>query len=261
MHVLVALFYPHLPLLLATRLRKAHALGTAVRFLSMASKVESNKDPDVCVDTPEDLLQLLSDTTIYVDQDGDLLLVVGLGTESRTFCTSSKVMRLASPVWRAMLSPEHGFQESSPGTNVITLPEDDVHSIFIVLLASHVRFQEVPRSITFKQLVSLCEVCDKYDCISVLQPWLSGWLALYEHSVSEPGWEEWSFIAWVVGDEAIFKQATDWIILTSSKLSTGDWRNELSENLEGRLPSTLAGEFHLPIYRPLKMQVPPTYGS
>ena len=212
----------------------------------MASKVESNKHPDVCVDTPKNLLQLLSDTTIYVDQAGDVVLVVGLGTESRTFCVSSRVMRLANPVWRAMLSPEHGFQESSPGTNVITLPEDDVHSIFIVLLASHVRFQEIPKLISFKQLVSLCEVCDKYDCISVLQPWLPGWLALYKHSVTEPGWEEWSFIAWVVGDEAIFKKATDWIILTSCKFSTGGWRNELSESLEGRLPSTIAGELLSP---------------
>lgn len=216
----------------------------------MESKVESKKDTEVSVDTPENLLQLLSDTTIYVDQDGDFDLVVGLGTESRTFCVSSKVMCLASPVWRAMLSLEHGFQESSPGTNVITLPEDDVLSIFIVLLASHVRFQEIPGSVTFKQLVNLCVVCDKYDCISVLQPWLSGWLALYKQDVMIPGWEEWAFIAWVVGDEAIFEQATDYIIVTSiTMFDSDDLRNELSEKLEGKIPSALASKSHFLIHR------------
>ena len=216
--------------------------------------MEPKKDTDTCVHTPENLLQLLSDTTIYIDQDGDLDLVVGLGTESRTFCVSSKVMRLASPVWRAMLSPEHGFQESSPATNVITLPEDDVLSVFVVLLASHMRFQEIPGSVTFKQLVNLCVVCDKYDCISGLQPWLPGWLALYKESVAEPGWEEWSFVAWVVGDEAIFEQVTNNIILTSSIIGeSGEWKNELGGKLEEKVSSALAGEYLLPIHRSSKM--------
>ena len=116
--------------------------------------------------------KLLAHGTIYVDPDGDLDLIVGLGDCSRTFCVSSKSMRLASPVWRAMLRSDYGFKEANDTTKTITFPEDDVVAFFIVLLAIHLRYQEIPKSLDHKELLNLCIFCDKYDTVSVLQPWL-----------------------------------------------------------------------------------------
>ena len=54
-------------------------------------------------------LDLLIASTVYVDPDGDLTLLVGNGARKATFCVSSKVMRLTSPVWRAMLRIDYGM--------------------------------------------------------------------------------------------------------------------------------------------------------
>ena len=56
------------------------------------------------------LIYLFSESTIYMDPNGDLDLVVGLAKNLRTFRVSSAMMGQASPVWRSMLT--NGFKES-----------------------------------------------------------------------------------------------------------------------------------------------------
>ena len=59
-------------------------------------------------------LHLRTGSTVYVDPDGDLTLLVGNGDDMATFCVSSKVMRLTSPVWRAMLRTHYGMYILEP---------------------------------------------------------------------------------------------------------------------------------------------------
>ena len=133
--------------------------------------------------------------TVPIDPNGDLTLIVGIDDEARTFCVSSNAMRLASPVWRAMLSPQNGFKEATSGE--ITFPDDDPQALLVVLLACHLRFQDIPEQLKFTDLVNLCVLCDKYDCVTLLRPWLSAWMASWKSSVGKTGYEGWVFIAWV----------------------------------------------------------------
>lgn len=136
-----------------------------------------------------------SGATIPIDPNGELNLIVGIGDEARTFRVSSHAMRLASPVWRAMLSSHNGFKEASD--EEITFPDDNPQAVFIVLVACHLRFQDVPEQLEFTELVNLCVLCDKYDCVSILRPWLSAWMAPWKSSVAKIGYEGWVFISWV----------------------------------------------------------------
>ena len=200
--------------------------------------------------------------TIPIDLQGDLTLIVGSGSEvcpvmmnslwtpvqayivwqmlisfalrqAKSFRVSSSAMKLASPVWRAMLSVQNGFKESTHAEDVV-FPDDDCHSIFVLLLACHLRFQDIPDKLEFAQLVALSVVCDKYDCISLIRPWLSTWMSPWKHRVAQPGFEAWAFIAWVVGDEDTFKRATDHIVLTCT--------NRLPASVEQELPPGVAGK-------------------
>ena len=62
-------------------------------------------------------LHLLTGSTVSLDPDGDLTLLVGSGDKMATFCVSSKVMRLTSPVWQGMLRSDYGtyFSEHFQG--------------------------------------------------------------------------------------------------------------------------------------------------
>ena len=164
-------------------------------------------------------------------------MLMFLARQAKSFRVSSSAMKLASPVWRAMLSIQNGFKESTHAEDIV-FPDDDCHAVFLLLLACHLRYQDIPEQLGFRQLIALCVVCDKYDCISLVRPWILTWMSPWKICVGQAGFEEWAFIAWVVGDEDIFKRATDPIVLTCTKC--------LPASTVQKLPPGVAGEFLSP---------------
>jgi len=142
-----------------------------------------------------------------VDPAGDLNLLVKHHGQDKIFQVSSKVMSLASPVWRTMLDPSGPFREAKPDIGEIAFPEDDAEALLIVLLAAHLCYQEVPQSgVGYKQLLEICIVCDKYDCIQLMRPWISNWEVSLATFADKDTYEEWLFIAWTTGDRATFER-------------------------------------------------------
>lgn len=152
--------------------------------------------------------------TVVLDDFSDLTLVVGtedkdgdtqtgstgsVGSVQRVKVSSS-VLRLASPVWKSMFNPSGYFLEST--AKEVSFPDDDPAALLIVLRIAHLRFKEVPDKLSFKNLVSVTVICDKYDTVSVVRPFLSKWTSL-EMKIS-PGKEEWIFIAWTFGYKDAF---------------------------------------------------------
>lgn len=179
--------------------------------------------------------------TIPIDPHGDVTLVVGANDEVKSFLVSSKILSVASPVWRAMLSTRNGFIEA--GSEEIIFPDDNPEALFIIFLACHMRFQEVPAEVKFQNLMNLCTVCDKYDCISLLQPWLSAWTTPWLEHVGDHGFEGWAFIAWVIGDVDVFENATDELVLTCTTNESGQCLTEDgTEVLDHQLTHGLAGK-------------------
>lgn len=92
--------------------------------------------------------------TFQVDPAGDLNLLVKHHGQDEIFQVSSKVMSLASPVWRTMLDPDGPFRESKPDDGEVAFPDDQAEAMLIILLAAHLRNQEVPQTIVYEQLLS-----------------------------------------------------------------------------------------------------------
>ena len=208
---------------------------------------EPDKTVVVSMDGLSDVLRLYSERTIHIDPDGDLDLSVGAGEELRKFSVSSAMMLRSSPVWRSMLTS--GFKESCARSSPVTFPEDDVLTFFLVLLASHMRFPEIPRKITLEQLERLCVFCDKYDCIVVVQPWVDKWIAgltltplMFKPGKDMENKDMWTWIAWTTGDRALVSGFTKYYILHSHTDNAKQLFDPQDQLLDGNLPPAIIGK-------------------
>ena len=153
--------------------------------------------------------------TIYLDFSGNLrLLVKESDDEWRTLVVSSSAMCLASPVWRAMLDPKSQFKEAE--RQEVEFPDDDLDALLIILRVAHLKFRDLPDSLSFKGLVNLAVVSDKYDTVGVVRRWLPQWLGPWYKESCSPGYEEWLSIVWTTGDNATFRTTTKHLIESCS---------------------------------------------
>ncbi|RAL06798.1 BTB/POZ domain-containing protein [Aspergillus homomorphus CBS 101889] len=108
------------------------------------------------------------------DSEGDLILAIE-GRDIRQFLVSSKVLRLASPVFRKLLSPKfrEGMQMTESHCPIITLHDDDSECMETMLKVLH--YQEEENQMNAEMLARLAVLCDKYDCNRALRPWVFKW--------------------------------------------------------------------------------------
>lgn len=97
-----------------------------------------------------------------IDPDGDVILVCG----KTEFQVSSKVLSLASPVFKALFSPH--FAEGQPTSSKVSrvqLRDDDAESLHFMCTVLHHKCAST-NSIGLERLEMLAVVTDKYDvCI------------------------------------------------------------------------------------------------
>ncbi|KAK6529900.1 hypothetical protein TWF281_009054 [Arthrobotrys megalospora] len=144
------------------------------------------------------------------------------------YLVSSQILRVVSPVWRRYLDPDSPFKSLSSAVETVsgrphifmTLHDDDPDTLLAVLSILHFSSEHVPTtSIDFAQLKSFAVLCDKYDCIHILNPYSKSWLDEWASVVLEPGYEDWLFIAKVFKDDRNVKELEDLLVEESSSLS------------------------------------------
>jgi hypothetical protein len=152
------------------------------------------------------------------DKRADLTLIVG--SDRVRFQVSSSVIRLSSPVWNAMLTGP--YIESN--LSKIPFPEDSPSAFLIILQILHYKFNSLPKEMTLQQIIELAQICDKYDLVSIVGPWLPAWTSPYPKGMNLKEWlignENWLYVAWVFGYEDDFKKLTD--DMTSLIVQRGD---------------------------------------
>jgi hypothetical protein len=137
---------------------------------------------------------------IILHHAGDVTLLIGTGTKQQSVRVSTISLRLASPVWKAIFERHWVESEASE----ITLPEDNVEAMLLVLRIAHLRFKELPakNGLSLQALLDLAIVCDRYDVVSIVRPVLElyDWTIPYEFSVYLGRTNyEWLFVAWTFG--------------------------------------------------------------
>ncbi|KAM5370201.1 hypothetical protein ACJZ2D_008604 [Fusarium nematophilum] len=108
--------------------------------------------------------------------------------QDRELLISSKILSMASPVFQAMLGGR--FREglalsdakASPGQDPfrLSLPDDDAEAMELLCKVLHFKVDGIPVRPSSNLLLSLAGICDKYQCIQVLQYcgglWVRNWM-------------------------------------------------------------------------------------
>ena len=169
--------------------------------------------------------------TIHLDPSGDLTLITEFEdsetetTFTRTYVASSQVLCLASPVWKVMFDPQGPWARQSSNTEGFKMYDDDPKALLILLDIAHLNFNRIPRTLTLEQLFQIAILCDKYDTVKLIQPWIKNWSHELQsrRPVNDPENLEWLFIAWSLGNEPIYETLFKKVVLKMNASGRSDF--------------------------------------
>lgn len=117
---------------------------------------------------------------ITIDDQGDLILAA----DSQHLQVSSNVMRLASPVFRAMIQPgrflEGQTHRDSAKPATVKLEDDDANALTV--LCSILHFKKVVFFADIAHLAAFADLCDKYQCARAPLYHILHWLSLFNNT-------------------------------------------------------------------------------
>jgi len=149
------------------------------------------------------------DKSLFDFGDGDIDVALNYECELIKFRASSHALCFASPVWKKFIYPpfpkvtDEGNQNSSD--TQIDFTEDNGKALLVLLNIAHLKFNKVPSELPFETLLQVAMLCDQYDCVSLVGPWLKRWMKDEVWESEQPGQEAWLFIAWAFGRKKVFE--------------------------------------------------------
>lgn len=183
---------------------------------------------------------------------GDLQIRIEFPNQSLTLQGSSRALSLASPVWDKILNPPFRSLVSKEGDNDgkqdkhIDFSEDNGEALLILLRIAHLQFSKVPSTLkSFDIFLALAILCDKYDCVGLIKPWLQPWVGNEgtEFKWDEAGYEPWLFIAWVLGWKNRFQSLATKLVRTVQINDAGEVLTWHGDVLPGQMPPDIIGRF------------------
>ncbi|CAD6572004.1 MAG: hypothetical protein ASARMPREDX12_004854 [Alectoria sarmentosa] len=189
-----------------------------------------------------------------IDPEGDVILVCGK-TEIQV---SSKVLSLASPVFKALFSPN--FAEGQPTSSQVSrirLHDDDVESMRFMCAVLHHKCASA-NGIGLERLERLAVVTDKYGCVRAMYYWARCEINNTKHT-KEPSRLLWPAYAF---DEAqFFNSLTKFMLLNlpnDGKAQSASAKYGIPKEIENHLPEGVLETIFLAerdVKRELQIQV------
>ncbi|TVY49043.1 hypothetical protein LOCC1_G001345 [Lachnellula occidentalis] len=97
--------------------------------------------------------------------------------------------------------------ESDDMVDELDFSDDNGNALLLLLQIAHLQFRRVPDKVDFQLLHQVAVLCDLYDCVTLIEPWVESWITK-AHELPMPlgsgVQDQWIFIAWVFGKEEIF---------------------------------------------------------
>ena len=199
---------------------------------------------------PNDNVQVSSDVTI-IDSEGDLQLDLDDHGKPYSLLVNRTVLRLASPIFRAMFAQDSSFQESAKnvtnkdGIQVVQLREDPSQSMEVLMNVIHLQGHRVPSHVSFCQLYGIARICDKYDLSRSLGHWGETWMKPFVKVFELGIMGKLLFVATALRCLDSFPRITKYITLNIVPTAAGDLHvgNEKNSFTEG-VPKSVIGRHH-----------------
>ncbi|KAF8245678.1 hypothetical protein K440DRAFT_645689 [Wilcoxina mikolae CBS 423.85] len=160
--------------------------------------------------------------------DMEIVLKSNTGTIPTVYSVSSHQLRAGSRIFRNLLDQDSAFQGKSRHGDkqaadsasaeeanqaqhyqleVVKNYDPAIFAVFLFVL--HASVQKLPEgTMHFQYLINLVAVCDDYECSVLLQPWHGKWVDNWRQYSENPGYEDWLFVAWALGEDKIFQSLT-----------------------------------------------------
>ena len=177
-------------------------------------------------------------STIFLHDNADVVMLT-IGKKKLSVAASRTVLTILSPVFKAMLTG--GFREAGATISQIPLPDDDPDALLLLLRIAHLKFKDLPDTLSFRALYKLAVVCDKYDAAGVFRPFWDFYVAPFLSCIEEQGYEEWLYIAWTFGIEDVCIKVIHKLALETTIVNGNLCRAERS--LSPILPPHASGEY------------------
>ncbi len=177
-------------------------------------------------------------STIFLHDNGDVVMLT-IGKTKLSVAASRTVLTILSPVFKAMLAG--GFREAGATISQIPLPDDDPDALLLLLRIAHLKFKDLPDTLSFRALYKLAVVCDKYDAVGAVRPFWDKFGGPFLSHIKEQGYEEWLYIAWTFGIEDVC--ITVMKILALETIIVHGNLCRVKRSLEPILPPHASGEY------------------
>lgn len=127
----------------------------------------------------------------------------------------------------------------------MSLTDDNPTAFLILMRVAHVQYQLVEAAIiSYEILLALAKICDKYDTITLIGPWIDKWLKPCELQAVEKsymGFEGLAFVAWTFGKPALFGNIAHHLVADMTFDSEDNLKNQ-GRLVDSTMPPGLIGK-------------------
>lgn len=145
-----------------------------------------------------------------------------------------------------MFHPQGHFKEANssqaPGCREVAFPDDDPDALLVLLNIAHLNFDKLPETMDFERLLNIAVLCDKYDMVRIIRPWMPKWAEPSKSRALDPGHEEWAFIAWAFGDQVTFDAVVRTMVMNSLSNEFGELLSSVGKPYGKNMPPGLLGK-------------------
>ncbi|CZR66909.1 uncharacterized protein PAC_16810 [Phialocephala subalpina] len=132
---------------------------------------------------------------------------------------------------------ENGKQETlRRPVKEVDFRDNDSEALLVLLRIAHLQYNDVPTTLTYKTLLDVAVLCDRYNCVELVEPWLSQWLSDEEKSWKEAGHENWLFIAWVFARDKVFSDLAARMVREATTNDDGKCLTSSGAEVSGPMP-------------------------
>lgn len=193
----------------------------------------------------------------FTFNSGDTRLIISSPDGDIIAQVSSHAMSLASPIWKKFISPPwrpsqtgkamvtsssefEGVESGSVPIEPLDFREDDTDALLILLRIAHLDFVSVKKKLGIGELYNVAILCDKYDCIHLIKPWVEEW---FTKTRSQIGGEiaKDVFISWSFGRKESFKMAATTLLLQSRTDENGELLDVKGQAIPEVMPPGIIG--------------------
>ncbi|KAH6675915.1 hypothetical protein B0J14DRAFT_587588 [Halenospora varia] len=109
-------------------------------------------------------------------------------------------------------------------------------TLLVLLNIAHLRFRIVPEKLGYRELLGVAILCDQYDCVELVRPWLGTWTCYEAIQCFVVGHEQWLFIAWVFGREDTFSRLSSALVRSLAVDGAGQAVNHHGQKMADPMP-------------------------